>query len=156
GHVPEVRGGPENDRVAAAHVVGTGVERALHDDVDALDRVVGGARDDRVGHRLRAPGAGVIDDQQAMGVGHLRVAQSSSTKPERSKVRCSRTSPMCSTTMWRVSNCHWSPLRTNVSRYRPETIGWSGSAAVCWKTTNTERADARPTASSMSTTGFAL
>ena len=39
-HVPEVLGRAEHDRVAPAHVVGVGVERALHAHLDAVDVVV--------------------------------------------------------------------------------------------------------------------
>ena len=133
GHVAEVLGRADHDpshQRTSSSVVSKRV-RTTH--LDSFDRVVVGARDHRVGHRLRCR---PIASGTRPGAGAGRLDQCSSTKPERSKVRCSRTSPTWSTMMCRRSKRQSWPDAHEVSRYRPLTIGCSGSFGVCWNTTN--------------------
>ena len=113
---PKFSGVPSTIAVARAHVVDGRVERLLHAHVDAVDRVVVGAGDDRVGHRLAVPPEREWKTTSScVGLGHgdrLALVQ----KPDRSNVRCSRTSPTWSTMMWRRSKRQSSPARANVSR----------------------------------------
>ena len=64
-HVAEVRGGAEHVRVRGEHVARTCLECRPYDDLDALDRVVRRARDDRLGQRGPPTGWRVVDHQQS-------------------------------------------------------------------------------------------